>query len=325
MLDVYSDAASRGWVIPAFGVENLTTIEAVLAATRDYGERIGVPNLPITVALTNLYAHRSQTARYTHTKRWDIGLKLFMADLRVLTDRDSPFASVNVMVHLDHIQHDLDQPLLKWDLKQFSSIMYDASTLPFDLNIRATREFVERHWGEILIEGACDEIVDAEGQEVSVLTTPEKAHEYTGSTGVDLIVANLGTEHRASAKDLRYHGELAAQIKERVGPMMVLHGTSSVPADQVRNLFDDGIVKVNIWTALERDSSPALLEDMVANAAKVAGQQTAGRLLGAGLIGPKADSASKASLDYFTTSYRQGIVFEEMKRIVRECLELWYV
>ncbi len=312
-------------MIPAFGVENLTTTEAVLAAAKEYGEKIGVPSVPVTVALTNLYSHRSQTTNYTHTGRWDIGLRLFMADLKILTGPDSPFAKVNVMVHLDHVQHDLDEPLLAWDMGQFSSIMYDASTLPFDLNIQATRRFVEERRHEIVIEGACDEIVDATGEEVSILTTPEKAEEYASKTGADMIVANLGTEHRASAKDLKYHADLARQIKERIGPKIVLHGTSSVPADQVRTLYSDGVCKVNIWTALERDSSPALLEDMVKNAAKVAGPNVAKKLADEGYLGINSDITSKAHLDYFTTVYRQGIVFEQMKRIVRESLELWYV
>lgn len=325
VLDVYADAAQRGWVIPAFGVENLTTTEAVLAAAKEYGEKIGVPSVPVTVALTNLYSHRSQTTNYTHTGRWDIGLRLFMADLKILTGPDSPFAKVNVMVHLDHVQHDLDEPLLAWDMGQFSSIMYDASTLPFDLNIQATRRFVEERRHEIVIEGACDEIVDATGEEVSILTTPEKAEEYASKTGADMIVADLGTEHRASAKDLKYHADLARQIKERIGPKIVLHGTSSVPADQVRTLYSDGVCKVNIWTALERDSSPALLEDMVKNAAKVAGPNVAKKLADEGYLGINSDITSKAHLDYFTTVYRQGIVFEQMKRIVRESLELWYV
>ena len=59
--------------------------------------------------------------------------------------------------------------------------------------------------GRIFIEGACDEIVDATGDVHNDMTTPEKAKSYIDETGVDMIVANLGTEHRASGKDLKYH------------------------------------------------------------------------------------------------------------------------
>jgi fructose/tagatose bisphosphate aldolase len=319
VLDVYQDAAHRGWVIPTFCAENLTTIEAILTAVKEHGDRIGCTNPPITLAVTNLYPHRSQSVNFTHTRQWDIGLKLFMANIAVLTSPGSPFENINVLVHLDHIQHDLDRELLAWDMTPFSSIMFDASALPFADNMAATRRFVDEHRDEIVIEGACDEI------EVMELTTPEKAEQYAARTGVDFVVANLGTEHRASAASQKYHGDLARQIKARIGPKMVLHGCSSVSRDQIGDLYKDGVCKVNIWTALERDSSPALLTDMIIHADKVAGSAIASRLVEQGYLGPSAGTTAKASLDYCTTSYRQGIVFEEMKRIVNSYLELWYV
>lgn len=324
VLDVYAAAAQRGWVVPTFCAENLTTIEAVLSATKDHGERLGFGSIPVTIAITNLYDHRSQTTKYTHTRRWDIGIKLFLADLEVLMGEGSPFADLDVMVHLDHIQPHLDNELLDWDMRRFSSIMFDASTVPFERNIELTAGFVEKQGKRIVIEGACDEIVDATGCEVANLTTPERAEEFISKTGADFIVANLGTEHRASAAELEYHGELARQIKSKIGPKIVLHGCSSVSNEQVRGLFADGVAKVNVWTALERDSSPALLADMVANAAKVAGRDCASQMLRDGLLGDRADCASKANLGYFTTVYRQDIVFEQMKRIVTAYLEMWY-
>jgi fructose/tagatose bisphosphate aldolase len=203
--------------------------------------------------------------------------------------------------------------------------MYDASALPFDQNIKLTAQFVEKHRHEIVIEGACDEIMDATGEVRSTLTTPDQAIEYINQTGVDFIVANLGTEHRASSADLKYHGDMARQISKLTGPKLVLHGTSSVGNDQIRNLFEDGIAKVNIWTILERNSAPVLFEDMVRNASKITGKEKAQTMIKAGLLGEKADKAEKASLSHYTTVYRQDIVFNEMKKIVLDYLHLWYV
>ena len=324
VLDIYAGAAERGWLIPAFCSENLTTTEAVLAAALEAGRRVGREDLPITLALTNLYSHRSQSVYYTHTRRWEIGLKLFMADLKVLTDPGSPFQNLKVMAHLDHVQHNLDHELLGWDMAPFSSIMFDASALPFEENIAATARFVAARGKEIVIEGACDEIVDATGEEVSAMTTPEKAQPYFSRTGVDMAVANLGTEHRASDAQLKYRGDLARRIKARIGARIVLHGCSSVTADQIGDLFEDGICKVNIWTALERESAPPLLESMMKNAAKVAGAGHARQWSQAGLLGPTADLASPPSLSHYTTTYRQEIVFAEMKRVVAEYLRLWF-
>lgn len=325
VLDIYNEARQKKWVIPTFNTENLTTTEAILSGALEYSRMINKPDLPVTVGITNQYSHRSQSVYYTHTRQWDIGLKLFLADLEVLTGKGSPFEKLNVMIHLDHTQWDSDKLLLEWDMKNFSMIMYDASALPFEDNIKLTAAFIEKHGGEIVIEGACDEIVDATGDIRSDLTTPEQAMKYLRQTNADFIVANLGTEHRASAADLKYHGALAREISKLTGTRLVLHGTSSVGNDQVRNLFNDGIAKVNIWTILERNSAPVLFEDMVRNASKITGKAKAESMLSSRLLGEKADTESKASLSHYTTVYRQDIVFGEMKKIVMDYFNLWYV
>jgi fructose/tagatose bisphosphate aldolase len=325
VLDVYKEAAQKKWVIPTFNSENLTTTEAILSAALEYSHQINQPDLPVTIGITNQYSHRSQSVYYTHTRLWDIGLRLFLADIEILTGKGSPFEKLSVMIHLDHTQWDTDKPLLDWDMNRFSMIMYDASALPFDENIKLTAGFVEKHRHEIVIEGACDEIVDATGDTRSDLTTPEQALKYLNQTHADFIVANLGTEHRASAADLKYHGDMARNISKLTGTILVLHGTSSVGNDQVKNLFDDGIAKVNIWTILERNSSPVLFEDMVRNTSKVIGREKTEEMIESGLIGGNVDRTSKASLSHYTTLYRQDIIFNEMKKIVFDYLSLWYV
>ena len=325
VLDIYKEAARKKWVIPTFNTENLTSTEAILAAALEYSRKINQPDLPVTIGITNQYDHRSQSVFYTHTRQWDIGLKLFLADIEVLTSKGSPYEKLNVMIHLDHTQRDNDKPLLGWDMNMFSMIMYDASTLPFEENIKLTAEFVKKHGHEIVIEGACDEIVDATGDTRSVLTTPDQAITYLTRTGADFIVANLGTEHRASAADLKYHGDMAREISKLTGTKLVLHGTSSVGNDQIKNLFDDGIAKVNIWTILERNSSPILFEDMVRNASKVIGKVKTEAMIASGLLGNTVDKTTMASLSHYTTVYRQDIIFNEMKKIVLEYFDLWYV
>ena len=324
VVDIYREAAELQWVIPTFCSENLTTTEAILDALKDYGELCGISNLPITIAITNLYSHRSQTTHYTNTKNWKMGLKLFLADLEVLTGEDSPYKDLRVMVHLDHIQPEDDKDLLAWNMKNFSSIMFDASTFPWQDNLNRTAKFVEQCGKDIVIEGACDEIIDAGGNEVNQLTNPEKTLDYVNKTGVDFIVANLGTEHRASSSDLKYHGDLAEDISALVGHKLVLHGCSSVSQSQLKTLYSDGVCKVNIWTILERDSAPALFKDMIINAAKVTGSKISDQLADSGFLGQAADRQSNANLNYFTTSYRQNMIYTEMKKIVTSYLTLFY-
>ncbi len=326
VLDVYREAARNRWVLPCVCTENLTNTEAILAATQAYGKEKGADDLPITIGICAQYSHRTQSAFYTHTRRWDVGLRMFLADLDVLTGKGGPYQRLRVLVHLDHAQFDEDAELFTWDMGPFSSIMFDASRAPFEENLALTRRFVKEQGAKIVVEGACDEILppDPSGQVRSELTTAEKAERFFAETGADLIVANLGTEHRASGRDQRYYGEQARAIREKVGPRLVLHGASSVPSDQLVKLIDDGICKVNLWTALERDSSPVLFRSMVEHASKVAGKATAEALQAAELLGRKAPTQEKASLDYFTTTYRQGLVFEEQKKLVLGYLRLWY-
>jgi len=302
--ETYAKAGEKGWLIPCFCTENLTTCEAVLSAAQDYAVAGGYKKIPVTLAITVRYNHRSQSQNYTHTRRWDTGLKLFRSDMGVLGEEGGPFPNVDILLHLDHVQHDADAELLEWDLSGYSSIMYDASTLPFHENICKTAAFVEKMNKKIFIEGACDEIFNAGGDVHNALTTPENAKRYASKTGVDLIVANLGTEHRASGQDLHYHDDIARRIRDIIGHRIVLHGLSSVSLDQVKNLYDDGICKVNIWTMLERDTAPVLLHEMIKNSDKIAGP------------GKK--------LSHFTTVYRQDIIFTEMKKIVYKFLEMWF-
>ncbi len=190
-----------------------------------------------------------------------------------------------------------------WNMEQFSSIMFDASTLPLDKNIEKTKAFVEENKNKIVIEGACDEISSA-GSEKNDLTTPDLAEKCYRQTGVDIIVPNLGIEHRASEAELKYRDDLARGISNKIGTHLCLHGTSSVSTEKLSNLFDDGICKVNIWNAFERDSSPVLFEDMIKNSSKVVGYEKTNSFLSKELLGNKSVEKSQPSIDYFTTAYR---------------------
>ena len=325
VLDVYDYAREKKWVLPTFNSENITTTEAILSAVFEYGESIGINNLPIIIGITNTYKDRPQAVYYTHTKRWEIGLKLFLQDLKVLTDKGSPFENLRVMVHLDHIIWDEDRDLLEWDMSQFSSIMYDASTLPFEENIKKTAAFVEQFGQEIVIEGACDEIQKSgEMNDPLGLTTPEMAVRYQNETGIDILVPNLGTEHRSKKSSLKYHGELAKQLSNQIGKVLCLHGSSSVSKEHLANLYEDGICKVNLWTALERESTKALFEAMVKNSVKVVGPEMTKTLIADKILAEAVDYQATQSIKYFTTLYRQEIIFRKMKEIITHYLRLWY-
>ena len=325
VLKVYEDAAKRGWVIPCLCTENLTTTEAIIKAASEFGREKGIEHVPVTLAITNRYGHRAQSENYSHTKHWKTGLELFKADAQVLMREEKAFENVDLMLHLDHMQYDTDAELADSDLSDYATVMYDASAATLEENIRLTRAFVEKKGKEVVIEGACDEIIDAGGEAHNDITTPEKCADYMARTGVDLVVANLGTEHRASGKDLKYYADAARAICDRIGPKIVLHGASSVSNEQVRNLFADGVCKVNIWTALERDSSPEVLDYLVKNASKAAGPEKVAQLVKEGYLTEKCATGERANIGAFTTVARQQIVFEKMKQMIRDYFDMWYV
>lgn len=320
--EMYRAAAGRGWVVPTFCAENQVTVEAVLAACQGKAEELGTP-VPVTIAITGRYSHRAQAVHYAGSRNPVTGLELFLGDCEVLARPGGDYPDVEVLTHFDHGQFDDDADTLDGDLSRFSSVMYDASAAPWEVNLDRTAEFVARHGSEVLVEGAADEIVDAGGVSHGELTSPERAQEFVERTGADMVVANLGTEHRASAADLRYVPEAARAIAERIGSRLVLHGASSVPPAQLATLFSDGVCKVNIWTILERDTSPELLRRMLEHADGVAGP-TAARLAEAGLLGPLAPTGGSADIAYFTSAWRNEVVRTSMQRIVAGYLDLWY-
>lgn len=321
VLAIYEEAAKRKWVLPCLCSENQTTTEAILTAAEEFALDNHYDRIPVIVAITNQYDHRTQSTYYSNVRRWDIGLELFRNDIEILSKN---FPHVDVLIHLDHCQHDQDAELLDSNLSMYSSVMYDASNLPLEENIRKTRAYVERKGDEIVIEGACDEIVDATGGEHNDITTADKCEDYLKRTGVDIVVANLGTEHRASGKNLHYYADAANAIRERIGHKICLHGTSSVSNDQIQHLYGDGVCKVNIWTAIERDSAPALLEFMVKNAAKCGGPAMEKKLVEQGYLTKEHQTGEDTSLQYFTSTARQNVIFESMKKIVRSYFDMWY-
>ena len=322
VVGLYAAAAERNWVVPTFCAENQTTLEAVLGACQAKAEALGV-RVPVTIAMTGRYSHRAQARYYAGSRNSETGFELFLGDCDVLARPGGDYPDVDVLTHFDHGQFEDDSVRLAGDLSRFSSVMYDASAAPWAVNLARTADFVAAQGDQLLIEGAADEIVDATGRVRGELTSPERAEEFVARTGVDMVVANLGTEHRASAADLRYVPEAARAISARIGPRLVLHGASSVPAAQLAGLFGDGVCKVNIWTILERDTSPLLLRRMVEHADAVAGPE-ATALAAEGLLGPGAPVAGRADIAYFTTAWRQEIVLAGMRRIVADYLDLWY-
>jgi fructose-bisphosphate aldolase class II len=173
----------------------------------------------------------------------------------------------------------------------YSSVMIDASHLPFEQNVAATRRIVDlAHRHGIAVEAELGQLKGVEDEmsaeaKDAVLTDPAKAEEFVERSGCDSLAVAIGTSHGAYkfSGSQRLRLDVLADIHRRLsGFPLVLHGGSVVPADEVSRIraaggqFADsasgvsdvelsraiklGIAKVNlatdgrlIWTRVHRE------------------------------------------------------------------------
>jgi fructose-bisphosphate aldolase class II len=146
-------------------------------------------------------------------------------------------------VHLDHGDEETCYDCI--DSGFFSSVMIDASHDPFDENVAITKRVVDRaHAQGISVEaelgmlgGVEEDIVVEEGN--ACLTDPEEAEQFVKLTGCDSLACAIGTSHGAFKFKGRQslHFDVLDKIKERLPEFpLVMHGSSSVPQDEVARI-----------------------------------------------------------------------------------------
>jgi len=150
------------------------------------------------------------------------------------------FPTAIFAVHLDHGDEETCYDCIESGF--YSSVMIDASHLPFEENVAITRRVVERaHAKGISVEaelgqlGGVEEHISVSEDQVH-LTDPEQAAEFVRLTGCDSLACAVGTSHGAFkfSGTQRIHFEVIEAIQKLLpGFPLVLHGSSSVPQDEV--------------------------------------------------------------------------------------------
>ncbi|WP_037261765.1 class II fructose-bisphosphate aldolase [Kibdelosporangium aridum] len=159
-------------------------------------------------------------------------------------------SSVPVALHLDHIE---DEVLLRQAADAgFASVMVDASTLPYAQNVAATREAARwAHRSGLWVEAELGEVGGKDGAHApGVRTDPKDAARFVAETGVDALAVAVGSSHAMTTQTASLDLELISRIRSCVPVPLVLHGSSGVPDDQLRDAVRHGMVKINIGTAL---------------------------------------------------------------------------
>jgi len=226
------DAARNGYAVGGFNFGNAETAQAVIEA----GNELRSPVLFI-------YGPGE--------------VKLYGADALVdIAKCLATRSSVPVGLHLDHTT-DIET-IAECIEAGFPSVMIDGSALSFDENVRLTKAAAKlAHDRGVTIEGELGAIgkVDdssAEGGEETTLTDPRQAAEFARLTGVDALACSIGNAHGIYPQKPQLDLDRLQTIRELTDVLLVLHGGSGTPTDQLQRAISIGVTKVNVASEIGR-------------------------------------------------------------------------
>ena len=174
-------------------------------------------------------------------------------------------ADVPVSLHLDHVQD--DELLRRAPEAGYSSVMVDAASLPWADNVAVTRTAAAwAHGAGLWLEAELGEVGGKDGAHAPwVRTDPAQALAFVEATAVDALAVAVGSSHAMTQPTARLDLDLIGRLRAAVPVPLVLHGSSGVPADQLRRAVALGIVKVNIGTAFNLAFTTAVRHHLAEN------------------------------------------------------------
>lgn len=222
------EAAAGGYAVGAFNANNMEIVQAIAQAAM--AERAPV------------IMQASQGAiQYA-------GLEYITGMVKLAAES----VDVPIALHLDH-GTDFDQ-VVRCIRSGFTSVMYDGSKHSLDENIAMTKKVlamarpigvsVEAELGKI---GGTEDHVHVDAAD-AMYTEPEEAHYFVEQTGVDSLAVAIGTAHGQYQGEPKLDLPRLKRIKDLANIPIVLHGSSGVPDETIRQAIALGVCKVNIDT-----------------------------------------------------------------------------
>ncbi|MCL6517462.1 class II fructose-bisphosphate aldolase [Alicyclobacillus sp.] len=238
-------AVADGYAVAAFNVYDLATFRAAVAVAKQTGA-------PVILALGERYFSlmRPRTAVAL--------LRSLLAEAGAIPAGAIPASAIPassgpvVGLHLDHAAS--PEHCLEAIEAGFSSVMIDASHLPFEENVRVTRAVVEAaHARGVGVEAELGGIAAGDASHefstgTEALTDPDQAAAFVAATGVDALAVSVGTVHGLYRGDPHIDLPRLQAIRARVDVPLVLHGGSGTPADLLSAAIGRGVAKVNVNT-----------------------------------------------------------------------------
>ena len=165
---------------------------------------------------------------------------------------EAAHTDVPVCIHLDH--GDSYETVVRAIQAGMTSVMIDASKLPYEENVAITKKVVETaHIANVSVEselgtiGTTGNSIEG-GTEGVIYTVPEEAKQFIEDTGIDTFACAIGTAHGIYPKDMKpkLRIDILKDITNQVSVPLVLHGGSSNKDAEIAEAVKNGICKINI-------------------------------------------------------------------------------
>jgi fructose-bisphosphate aldolase class II len=238
--EMFAKAVKGGYAVPAYNFNNMEQLQAIIQACAE-------TNSPVILQVS------SGARKYANQT-----LLRYMAQGAVEYAKElTKGTGIPIALHLDHGDTvELCKSCIDFG---FSSVMIDGSHHSFEKNIEITKQVVEyAHAHDVTVEGELGVLAGIEDDvvaEKSTYTQPDEVEEFVKRTGCDSLAISIGTSHGANKftpaqctrnaegvlvpPPLRF--DILEEIERRLpGFPIVLHGSSSVPSDQVQIINTNG-------------------------------------------------------------------------------------
>lgn len=246
MKSMLQHAYRNGYAVGAFDLVSLDFLGGIMAAAEQHRS-------PVILSLAE-----------SHFDHFDFEL------LMPAVVKAARRASVPVAIHLDHgvaLQSAIQAINLGCN-----GVMVDASDQSLSDNIRSTSAIVDMaHACGVPVEGELGYVPGVEGEDAErhpgkvAYTSVDEARQYVAETGVDFLAVSIGTVHGRMQGipklDLTRLGEINAALELP----LVIHGGTGLSDAQFGQLIENGIAKINYYTALSDAAARQLQDNARAN------------------------------------------------------------
>ncbi|WLC76561.1 ketose-bisphosphate aldolase [Clostridium estertheticum] len=235
MKEMLTVAQENGFAVPAFNIGSGQILKAVVESANE-------KQAPVILAI-----HPDELS--------------FLEDSFIASCiEEANKSTVPMVIHLDH-GGTFDQALRAIRCG-FTSVMIDASHMPYEENIAITKKVIEvAHPLNVSVESELGTIGTTgttgtylEGKENTIIyTDPELAKDFVDRTGVDSLAVAIGTAHGIYPKGMKpeLKLDLLKVLRQKVDIPLVLHGGSSNSDAEIAKSVTLGISKINISSDLK--------------------------------------------------------------------------